>query len=193
MSNKQHPTMKYFWYQWNIFFSIQGVSVTAMDDILYSRTVQDCERFCDDVRSPSIQQNSNHYTNLKHWKQNRLHYFYDNCNESMIFFQARAFNCRSFSQQGDRCYLRWFFSFTLANIVQDHNVCEKQSIHFHRSVTDFCGKSLFPSQRRRLGHSSRFHATRGAGGWSLRKYLIASQNRSTCCEKIMLFENNQTE
>ena len=27
----------------------QGVSVTAMDDILYSRTVQDCERFCDDV------------------------------------------------------------------------------------------------------------------------------------------------
>ena len=101
----------------------------------------------------------------------------------MIFSQARAFNCRSFSQQGDRCYLRWFFSFTLANIVQDHNVCEKRSIHFHRSVTDFCGKSLFPSQRRRLGHSSRFHATRGAGGWSLRKYLIASQNRSTCCEK----------
>ena len=32
----------------------QGVSVTAMDDILYSRTVQDCERFCDDVSSNQI-------------------------------------------------------------------------------------------------------------------------------------------
>ena len=32
-----------------IISTTQGVSVTAMDDILYSRTVQDCERFCDDV------------------------------------------------------------------------------------------------------------------------------------------------
>ena len=27
----------------------KDVTVVAMDDILYSRTVQDCERFCDDV------------------------------------------------------------------------------------------------------------------------------------------------
>ena len=29
--------------------SKKDVTVVAMDDILYSRTVQDCERFCDDV------------------------------------------------------------------------------------------------------------------------------------------------
>ena len=33
----------------SLITTTQGVSVTAMDDILYSRTVQDCERFCDDV------------------------------------------------------------------------------------------------------------------------------------------------
>ena len=29
--------------------AVTDVTVVAMDDILYSRTVQDCERFCDDV------------------------------------------------------------------------------------------------------------------------------------------------
>ena len=41
--NKQLPDCSYT-------LSKQDVAVTAMDDILYSRTVQDCERFCDDVR-----------------------------------------------------------------------------------------------------------------------------------------------
>ena len=65
----------------------QGVSVTAMDDILYSRTVQDCERFCDDVSK----------------KEENLTKKRKKMNKNV---QARAFNCRSFSQQGDRCYLR---------------------------------------------------------------------------------------
>ena len=36
-------------------FSLLQVTVIANDDILYSRTVQDCERFCDDVRNYSNQ------------------------------------------------------------------------------------------------------------------------------------------
>ena len=147
-----------------------------MDDILYSRTVQDCERFCDDVRSP--------ITQILHKKETLE-------TKQIITFTIIVMNQWNFLRQEpstaevflNRAIDVILGDFTLANIVQDHNVCEKQSIHFHRSVTDFCGKSLFPSQRRRLGHSSRFHATRGAGGWSLRKYLIASQNRSTFCEK----------
>ena len=34
--------------------SKNDVTVVAMDDILYSRTVQDCERFCDDVSSNKL-------------------------------------------------------------------------------------------------------------------------------------------
>jgi len=59
--------------------SKKDVTVVAMDDILYSRTVQDCERFCDD---------------------------------------ARAFNCRSFSQKDDRCYLSGDDSITLPDTKQ---------------------------------------------------------------------------
>ena len=76
----------------------QGVSVTAMDDILYSRTVQDCERFCDDVSTaifPPL------YLPV-----------------ILKIFQARAFNCRSFSQKGDRCYLSGDDSVTLPDSTQ---------------------------------------------------------------------------
>jgi len=57
----------------------KDVTVVANDDILYSRTVQDCQRFCDD---------------------------------------ARAFNCRSFAQKGDRCYLSGDDSTTLPDTKQ---------------------------------------------------------------------------
>ena len=32
----------------------RDVTVIANDDILYSRTVQDCQRFCDDVSGPMM-------------------------------------------------------------------------------------------------------------------------------------------
>ena len=57
----------------------QDVTVIAMDDILFSRTSQDCQRFCDD---------------------------------------ARAFNCRSFAQKDDRCYLSGDDSISLDGVPQ---------------------------------------------------------------------------
>ena len=50
-----------------------------MDDILFSRTSKDCQRFCDD---------------------------------------ARAFNCRSYAQKEDRCYLSGDDSVTMEDIRQ---------------------------------------------------------------------------
>ena len=50
-----------------------------MDDILFSRTSADCQRFCDD---------------------------------------ARAFNCRSYAQKEDRCYLSGDDSMTLPGVPQ---------------------------------------------------------------------------
>lgn len=44
----------------------ENATVRAMDDVLFSRTSKDCQRFCD---------------------------------------EARAFNCRSYAQKGDRCFL----------------------------------------------------------------------------------------
>ena len=76
----------------------KDVTVVANDDILYSRTVQDCERFCDDVRITQI----------------KTIYIYQNAE----LFQARAFNCRSFAQKGDRCYLSGDDSLTLPDSVQ---------------------------------------------------------------------------
>ena len=55
------------------------VTVVAMDDILFSRTAADCQRFCDD---------------------------------------ARAFNCRSYAQKEDRCYLSGDDSMTLPGVPQ---------------------------------------------------------------------------
>jgi hypothetical protein len=55
------------------------VTVVAMDDILFSRSAQDCQRFCDD---------------------------------------ARAFNCRSFAQKDDRCFLSGDDSVTLPSVPQ---------------------------------------------------------------------------
>lgn len=57
----------------------QDVTVVAMDDILFSRTANDCQRFCDD---------------------------------------ARAFQCRSFAQKEDRCYLSGDDSVTLDGVPQ---------------------------------------------------------------------------
>jgi hypothetical protein len=57
----------------------QDVTVVAMDDILFSRAKNDCQRFCDD---------------------------------------ARAFNCRSFAQKEDRCYLSGDDSTTLEGVPQ---------------------------------------------------------------------------
>ena len=57
----------------------QDVTVVAMDDILFSRAINDCQRFCDD---------------------------------------ARAFNCRSYAQRGDRCYLSGDDSVTLQGVPQ---------------------------------------------------------------------------
>ena len=50
-----------------------------MDDILFSRSFKDCQRFCDD---------------------------------------ARAFNCKSYAQKGDRCYLSGDDSITLQGVPQ---------------------------------------------------------------------------
>ena len=55
------------------------VTVIAMDDILFSRSANDCQRFCDD---------------------------------------ARAFNCRSYAQKEDRCYLSGDDSQTLPGVPQ---------------------------------------------------------------------------
>ena len=57
----------------------QDVTVVAMDDILFSRSFKDCQRFCDD---------------------------------------ARAFNCKSYAQKGDRCYLSGDDSITLQGVPQ---------------------------------------------------------------------------
>ena len=57
----------------------KDVTVVAMDDILFSRTSSDCQRFCDD---------------------------------------ARAFNCRSYAQKEDRCYLSGDDSMTLPGVPQ---------------------------------------------------------------------------
>ena len=57
----------------------KDVTVVAMDDILFSRTSADCQRFCDD---------------------------------------ARAFNCRSYAQKEDRCYLSGDDSMTLPGVPQ---------------------------------------------------------------------------
>nr|XP_040567250.1 uncharacterized protein LOC121116996 isoform X1 [Lepeophtheirus salmonis] len=67
-----------------------------MDDVLFSRTVSDCQRFCDD---------------------------------------ARAFQCRSFSQKNDRCYLSGDDSGTLPGIpkpvdpgsVYKEKICSKST------------------------------------------------------------------
>eukprot|EP00095_Tigriopus_kingsejongensis_P000115 maker-scaffold983_size73474-snap-gene-0.8 protein:Tk00115 transcript:maker-scaffold983_size73474-snap-gene-0.8-mRNA-1 annotation:"PREDICTED: uncharacterized protein LOC100909276" len=59
--------------------SKQDVTVVSMDDILFSRTVNDCQRFCDD---------------------------------------ARAFQCRSFAQLEDRCYLSGDDSISLDSTPQ---------------------------------------------------------------------------
>ena len=55
------------------------MTVVAMDDILFSRSVSDCQRFCDD---------------------------------------ARAFNCKSYAQKGDRCYLSGDDSVTMQGVPQ---------------------------------------------------------------------------
>ena len=57
----------------------QDVTVIAMDDILFSRSSSDCQRFCDD---------------------------------------ARAFNCRSYAQLEDRCYLSGDDSVNLEGVPQ---------------------------------------------------------------------------
>ncbi|CAB4063246.1 unnamed protein product [Lepeophtheirus salmonis] len=90
-----------------------GFAVISMDDVLFSRTVSDCQRFCDD---------------------------------------ARAFQCRSFSQKNDRCYLSGDDSGTLPGIPKPVDpgsvhvrggifTYEKTTGHFLRTAKE---EPLFP-------------------------------------------------
>ena len=71
-----------------------------MDDILFSRTSADCQRFCDD---------------------------------------ARAFNCRSYAQKEDRCYLSGDDSMTLPGVPQpvELEAVYKEKICTRSKINDF--------------------------------------------------------
>ena len=92
----------------------RDVTVIANDDILYSRTVQDCQRFCDDVSGtiiilyfPFLLKKIRSYTVKLTHSHNIVWTISTECKLLSCFMQARAFNCRSFAQKGDRCYLRY--------------------------------------------------------------------------------------
>ena len=78
----------------------KDVTVVAMDDILFSRTSADCQRFCDD---------------------------------------ARAFNCRSYAQKEDRCYLSGDDSMTLPGVPQpvELEAVYKEKICTRSKINDF--------------------------------------------------------
>ena len=78
----------------------QDVTVVAMDDILFSRSSNDCKRFCDDAR----------------YNFRSILYFFFKIIGKCIF--SRAFNCRSYAQKGDRCYLSGDDSVTLQGVPQ---------------------------------------------------------------------------
>ena len=78
----------------------QDVTVVAMDDILFSRSSNDCKRFCDDAR----------------YNFRSILYIVFEIIRICIFY--RAFNCRSYAQKGDRCYLSGDDSVTLQGVPQ---------------------------------------------------------------------------
>ena len=78
----------------------QDVTVVAMDDILFSRSSNDCKRFCDDAR----------------YNFRSILYLFFKIIRKCIF--SRAFNCRSYAQKGDRCYLSGDDSVTLQGVPQ---------------------------------------------------------------------------
>ena len=84
-----------------------------MDDILFSRTSKDCQRFCDD---------------------------------------ARAFNCRSYAQKEDRCYLSGDDSMTLPGVPQPveieavykEKICTRSKFYFSYNLTQYSYKNIPP-------------------------------------------------